>query len=411
MRRVSPPRREVAAQKVAPEQPSLQAAEHRDRATLSFGAVALAGLSLLGAACNQSTQPAVASEVWVEAPAQADVCLAKETTAVRVIVVDDFWNADKHTTHGEIVEAELKRFHQVEGENADVAVERRQVSLWGGEHGIKDGKPGALESYLQEHFAGRMSRDADALQSILEEGGPRGVIHQSQGASQSRAVDALYYRGLRDEAFGRQLQQQLGLEATPLETPEQKRALLQGLVQSADRIYGRDETVREARNRLRGIQDQLAERGYIHVISAGNQGYLSRDMQSLGVTAPADFFTNDFASPHSIIVGAADNGSKDVTGDRYSVASLASPAAGAHISADGVDRPMLVDGNSGHHSGSSYAAPQVSSTIVDLMRVDGEITRDEALAQLQQSATRVPGAESFLGSGVLGQPEMLLCHR
>jgi len=132
-------------------------------------------------------------------------------------------------------------------------------------------------------------------------------------------------------------------------------------------------------------------------------------MQSLGVAVPQDFFTNDLASSHSIIVGAADNDSQEVRGTRYGVAELASPNAGAHLSADAVARPILVDGQQGHHFGSSYAAPQVSSTIVDLIKVDGGITREETLQQLQSSAIAVPGAESFLGAGVLGQPAMLLC--
>jgi Subtilase family len=388
---------------------ALEAGQPIDRFQFSIGAAVLAGVSLLGVACGSRPQPATASETWVEAPPEGEVCLRKDTLPVRVIVVDNFWQADKNTTHGEIVEAELMRNHRAEGEEADVTLERVHVSLWGGDHAIKEGKPGALESYLRDHFAGRMARDAEGLQSIIDSDGPRGVIHQSQGASQSRAVDALYYRALREGDFGEALQTQLGLSATPLDTRQQKKLLMESLVQAADAMHGKDEVVKEAREHLRGIQEQLHQKGFIHVVSAGNQGYLARDMQSLGVSAPAGFFTNDFASPYSIIVAAADNGSKDVHGERYRVANLASPSAGAHIAADGVDRPLLVDGENGHHSGSSYAAPQGSSTIVDLMKANLDITWEETLEQLQKSATPVPGAQNFLGAGVLGQPGMLLC--
>ncbi len=406
----SPPR--LAGSDVAPldtDSQALQASQPSDRFQFSIGTAVFAGLSLLGVACATNPQPAAASEAWVEAPPEADLCLRKDAPVGRVIVVDNFWEADKNTTHGEIVEAELKRHHQTEGKDADVVVERQHVSLWGGEHGIKEGKPGALESYLRDHFAGRMTRDAEGLQRILDGDGPRGVINQSQGASESRAVDALYYKALREEDFGDRLQEQLGLKATPLETQSQKKSLMENLVRAADDMYSQDETVRSARERLRELQDQLDQRGFIHVISAGNQGYLSREMQSLGVAVPQDFFTNDLASSHSIIVGAADNDSQEVRGTRYGVAELASPNAGAHLSADAVARPILVDGQQGHHFGSSYAAPQVSSTIVDLIKVDGGITREETLQQLQSSAIAVPGAESFLGAGVLGQPAMLLC--
>ena len=391
------------------EQPLGEAAAPKESSSIGVGAAVLAGLSLLGVACTVNPGNAAVAEIHVEAPPEGEICLRQDLPTARVIVVDDYWIADEHTTHGEIVEAELSRDFQV-GENVDITLERQVVSLYGGEHGIDEGRPGSLESYLREHFAGRVSRDADAMQRILEGGGPRGVIHQSQGASQSRAVDPIYYRAIRDNDFGIKLQEQLGMEPTNLESRLEKRELLQRLLQRADDIYSQDEAVLQARERLRGLQDRLHEKGFIHVISAGNQGHLYRDMVELGVDIPADFFTNDFASEHSIIVGAADNQSKEVRGERLGVANLANPNAGAHIAADGVDRPLTVDGNFGHHSGSSYAAPQVSNEILDMLRTDTNITRDEVLQQLQRAATPVPGAESFLGAGILAHPDMLLCQ-
>jgi len=386
-----------------------EAAVPNETSSIGLGAAVLSGLSLLGVACTANPGSAAVTEIHVEAPPEGEICLRQDLPTARVIVVDDYWKADEHTTHGEIVEAELSRDFQV-GENADITMERQVVSLYGGEHGIDEGRPGSLESYLREHFAGRMSRDADAMQNILEGGGPRGVIHQSQGASQSRAVDPIYYRALREDAFGVKLQEQLGMEPTNLDSRLEKAELLQRLLQTADHIFSQDEAVLQARQRLRGLQDQLHERGFIHVISAGNQGYLYRDMVELGVEIPTNFFTNDFASEHSIIVGAADNQSKEVRGESLGVANLANPNSGAHIAADGVDRPLTVDGNFGHHSGSSYAAPQVSNEILDMLRMDTDITRDEVLQQLQRAATPVPGAESFLGAGILAHPDMLLCR-
>ncbi|MCA9775581.1 MAG: S8 family serine peptidase [Candidatus Eremiobacteraeota bacterium] len=387
-----------------------EAAAPKESSSIGVGAAVLAGLSLLGVACTANPGQAVVNEIRVEAPPEGEICLKQDLPTARVIVVDDFWKADEHTTHGEIVETELARDFQV-GENADITMERQVVSVWDGEHGIDKGTPGSLESYLRSHFAGRMTRDADAMQRILDGGGPRGVIHQSQGASQSRAIDPIYYRAIRDNDFGIKLQEQLGMDPTNLDSRLEKAELLQRLLQTADSMYSQDEAVLQARQRLRGLQDQLHERGFIHVISAGNQGFLYRDMVELGVDIPSNFFTNDFASEHSIIVGAADNQSKEVRGETFGVANLANPNAGAHIAADGVDRPLTVDGNFGHHSGSSYAAPQVSNEVLDMLRMDPDITRDEVLQQLQQAATPVPGAESFLGAGILAHPGMLLCHQ
>lgn len=396
------------------EQSLGESAAPHESSGIGVGAAVLAGLSLLGAACTANPGQAAVTEIHVEAPPEGEICLRQDLPTARVIVVDDYWKADEHTTHGEIVEAELSRDFQV-GENADITMERQVVSLYGGEHGIEEGRPGALESQLREHFAGRLSRDADAMQRILEGGGPRGVIHQSQGASQSRAVDPLYYGAIRnyenrENTFRPKLMEQLGMEPTNLESRLEKRELLSRLLEMSDRIYNEDEAVLQARQRLRDLQDQLHERGFIHVISAGNQGHLYRDMVELGVDIPSNFFTNDFASEHSIIVGAADNHSQQVRGQNLGVANLANPNAGAHIAADGVDRPLTVDGKFGHHSGSSYAAPQVSNEILDMLRMDTDITRDEVLQQLQRAATPVPGAESFLGAGILAHPDMLLCQ-
>lgn len=71
------------------------------------------------------------------------------------------------------------------------------------------------------------------------------------------------------------------------------------------------------------------------------------------------------------------------------------------LAADGVDRPMFVDGKEGLHTGSSYAAPQVSSAILTMQRSDRDLTRDEALKNLSRMVEPLPGAEDFLGTGYL----------
>ena len=194
----SPPRLPSEASSLPHQEPYLgEAVVPKQSSNLGVGAAVLAGLSLLGVAYTNPGTSAFA-EMRVEAPPEGEICLRQDLPTARVIVVDDYWKAEEHTTHGEIVESELARDFRV-GEGGDITMERQVVSLWGGEHGIDEGRPGSLESYLREHFAGRMSRDADAMQRILEGGGPRGVIHQSQGASQSRAVDPIYYRALRED--------------------------------------------------------------------------------------------------------------------------------------------------------------------------------------------------------------------
>lgn len=403
--KISPPRRSREQSPGPTDQVLADAFERAPQREFPWGALALGSLSLLGVACTSQPAPVAASEHWIEAAPSGEVCLSQENLTPRVIVVDDFSTAATGTTHGEIVEAELVRDLALQG-----PVLRHQVGLYGGDFGLSQGRPGALDDFLRDHFAGRMARDTEALQEILLEGGARAVIHQSQGASQSRVVDELYYRALRDQEFGGHLQNQLGLSSTRLDTVDGKRELLSALVETTDQMYHEDATVAEQRQDLRRVQEQLHEKGHIHVISAGNQGHLYRDMLELGITTPAQFFTNDFAGPHSIIVGAADNRSREAQGAGFGVAAIASPVAGAHLAADGVDRPLSVDGSFGHHTGSSYAAPQVSRTILEMLRVEPGLSRNEILTQLQSAALPVPGAESYLGAGVLDTPAILLCR-
>lgn len=153
---------------------------------------------------------------------------------------------------------------------------------------------------------------------------------------------------------------------------------------------------------MRLLQAEASERGHVHVISAGNQGALAREMEQLGVPAPSGFFRNEMVGPDSIVVGAADDGTRQArSGHPAAVAAIASPNAGALISADAVDRPMLVEGQLQHHTGSSYAAPQVSSLVVDMLRGQPDLTRDELMARLRAQAQPLPGQERYVGAGVV----------
>ena len=321
---------------------------------------------------------------------------------VRVYILDVFAQPGQRPSHGDLVEAELTRRHETEGPNATVNVVHKRVDSWEGFSGIAEGKPGALEARLRNHFKVRLERDADAFAEIVEGGGPRSVIQQSQGASQSRVLESLYNTSKHEPEFRAALQRQLGIEPTEGYGEVEKRQLLQGLVNESDRVHKNDPEVRNAIDELRLIQDEAFEQGHVHVISAGNQGALSREMQDLGVKAPEGFFTNEMAGPHSIVIGATDDGTDQArSSNPHRVADLASPGAGAIVGADGVDRPFSFGDESRKESGSSYAAPQGSSVIVDMLREDMDIPQDAIVRNLRSQASPISGGENFVGSGAL----------
>lgn len=334
------------------------------------------------------------------APSQPADTYRSAQGQVRVVVLDDFTNASRAgvTTHGELVETELLR------NQPGLQVTRGQVALDGDQSAILQGRTGSLDQFFRGQFRTRLDNASDAWAQLLEAPGGRAVIHQSQGASQSRAVEPLWGRAQGDLGFRNQLERQLGLPTSSGQqmTGEERARLLRTLVSRSDSIHRRDPAVRESIEELRLLQSEAAERGHVHVISAGNQGALAREMQQLGVPIPQGFFRNELVSPDSIVVGAADDGTRQARSEQAPrVADIASPNAGAMISADAVDRPMMVEGQLQHHSGSSYAAPQVSSLVIDMLREHPDLTRDEVLGRLRSQATPLQGQERYVGAGVV----------
>ncbi len=318
---------------------------------------------------------------------------------VRVAILDDFTNADRPgvTTHGELVETELLR------NQPGLPVTRQQVALNGRMDAIARGQRGSLDTFFRNQVTERLDNASDGWAQLLESDGPRTVVHQSQGASQSRAVEPLWGRVQNEPAFRRQVERQLGLARSGESLSREERSRLLGaIVSRSDQIHRADPTVRESVEELRLLQEEAADRGHIHVISAGNQGALEREMNDLGVAIPSGFFRNEFVGPESIVVGAADDGTREARSGRSAgVAAIASPNAGAHIAADAVDRPMMVEGQLQHHTGSSYAAPQVSSMVVDMLRAEPDLSRQEILARLRSQAAPLPGQEQYVGAGVV----------
>lgn len=301
-----------------------------------------------------------------------------------LVVFDDFSHADTATTHGELVEKELTGRGSVCQVSPTTA--RQQVSIGQSMERLDQGAPGALDDYVREHFAVRMDNTTRGLQEQTSRGF-RLVINQSQGASESRVVEALWGR-THDQAFRLRLSEQLGLEAGVSD-----HELMKVLLERVASVHAGDPSVAAARQRLEDASARADELGIIRVMSAGNQGQLYRTITGLGLEVSPEFFRNDLATETTVLVGAAD--------DTHGPAALASPMAGAVLAADGVDRPLCVDGHLGHHSGSSYAAPQGARAFDKLLRRDPSLSRDEALTRVLQQTLAQPGAESELGAGIL----------
>ncbi|MCE7872608.1 hypothetical protein DYH09_19805 [bacterium CPR1] len=287
-------------------------------------------------------------------------------------VYDDFVRAEQAgvTTHGELVEGVLVRLGMQPGE-----IGRAQVSLVSGPETLEHG----LDAYIRNRFLTPMKATAEQLQDQSA-----GVVSQSQGASDSRVVDALFGR----HEWRGALEGELGLTAGADEE-----TFLQALADRVSQVRRTDPQIQAARSELLAAGQEASESGVARFVSAGNNGELSRTLERLGVEVDPSFYRNWLADPHTTVVGASEDGGV--------VAPLASPDAGAWLAADGVNVPLVIDGRLEEHSGSSYATPQVAR--VGHQGWLAGVPSTELGERLAESAEPVPGGEPWVGAGILSE--------
>ncbi len=322
--------------------------------------------------------------------ALSSVSQAQTPTYDGVVIFDDFVEADVRSTHGLLVQKEES------GQGPDCEAvptsAQRQVTIDVPFDPIKNQEADGLEQYVRNHFLIRLNNTSEALRAEAARG-VRLVINQSQGASESRVFQVLA-GAARNPEHRPYLASQLGLE----ENPDNKE-LLGALLEEVARVHRHDPAVQAAERELAEASALADEQGIIRIVSAGNHGLLHRHLVRLVLEPDAEFHRNALATESSIIVGAADDkGTPDPSDDEVSY--QASPMAGAHLSADGVQRELCVHGQVGKHDGSSYAAPQVSDRVDEMLLEDPTITRDQVLETLVSEVTPRPGDETYLGAGI-----------
>jgi hypothetical protein len=257
-------------------------------------------------------------------------------------------------------------------------------------HEVEQGQPGALERYVVQRFQVPTEATARALEKLDRPG----VVSQSQGASESRAVQSLWEAAQRPAT---RTFLETELEISPGSSDAE---FLQALVRRVDEIHDGSREIGAARQRLLRAARAAEEAGVIRVLSAGNQGQLDQLFERLGVITSRDFYLSDLADPGAIIVGASDNrGTPDPSDD--GPAALASPDAGAVVGTQGVDVPIRVHGELQLHSGSSYAQPQIASLIAGWKQENPSLSRDEVVQRLLSQVHPIEGAEPQIGAGII----------
>jgi len=308
---------------------------------------------------------------------------------VHCVVLDEF-PAQSDTfgvSHGTLVEWVLEN-------RSPMACERVQVPLGASMQVLDKLEPGGLEKYVVQRFTVPTRATAEVLAQLVHNQGPT-VASQSQGASQSRVLEALWNRAQGSAEFRSYLESELGIAAGSSEQD-----FVQALVHRVDDLHRGHAEIREARSQLRQLGRDAAQHGVVRVLSAGNQGELSRKLDELGVSVPRNFYLSDLDHGSAIVVGASDHHQTPDPSDD-GAARLASPDAGALVGAQGVDVPIVVNGEVKLNSGSSYAQPQVAGLVLGWLHQDPTLTQDTIEQRLLQQARPIPGAEAQIGAGII----------
>lgn len=329
---------------------------------------------------------AAAGMMGVAVAAAAVPCVPAPEPTPYVVVLDEFPQQPDQVSHGTLVETVLIQ-------RSPVAVQRRQVSLGASLEHVQKQEPGALDQYVVQRFETPTRQTAEVLKELP---GPA-VASQSQGASESRVVESLWGAAQSNPGTRAFLARELGIAA---DSPDG--TFLQALVDRVDSLHGSNAEIHAARQQLLQAARVAREHGIIRVLSAGNQGVLDRQLETLGVSISRDFYLSDLADGNAIVVGAADDRGTPALEDD-GAAGIASPNAGAIIAAYGVNVPISVHGTLQYHTGSSYAQPQVAALIAGWKAENPALTAEQAQQKLLDSARPVPGQEAQLGYGIIDQ--------
>jgi subtilisin family serine protease len=308
-----------------------------------------------------------ASHLALEASTISDVIMAQSSTDVEIMVVDSFTvdpSENPTPTHGD----KVSYVASISSNSEDVSVKRVDYNS-----------------------------DLSVLQQIAASEDPPEVVNLSWGKAVS--INFLRdYDSLKEEFIADNDLQQ---GSNPGDWSESQLAGFKLKVETwiDEKLNVRLHT-QEAYQQA--LQD-LVNAGVTVVIAAGNDRMAENILYELGIEPPDGFYEGVWKDvPEGVIVvGATEtNSATDVT-----EASFTSPTPEVDVAADGTDVEVSSGGLLA--GGTSFAAPQVSGLVADMIALDPSLTPAEIERILKQAASNPTGASS-LGEGVVDRDEALL---
>lgn len=254
----------------------------------------------------------------------------------------------------------------------------------------------ALETWVKRDY----DEVSDQLDAFLQDPASKDVkvLNLSIGSSRITLYDTLLKRAQTDPAFKAKL-----LKELPTSAGQNDEELLQNIIYYVDDNLDNNLKIQDSKLRYDRLIARAADQGIHVVAAAGNDQEILQTLRKKGFDLRDDAGFNLLAQHDNITrVGALDDRGtpKNKADDRPAAfSSAASSSFPVTLAANGVD----VHGDP-DKDGTSFAAPQVTAGIQELLIANPNLTIEQQRAILKSSAHNNPKIpDEIEGAGMLNQ--------
>ena len=190
-------------------------------------------------------------------------------------------------------------------------------------------------------------------------------------------------------------------------------AYSQLLAFTRDSLQAEGSAFQESVDNYQSVTERAADEGLTVVVAAGNEHDELVNQADLGVEVEqGDDFNFLGLSDHVVSVAASD----DATGEIAFFSSGGTAADnpfGPTVAINGVDEESVgdeffVEGDSGTDTGTSFAAPQISALIHEMLEQNPDLTYDEIVELLQSGAEDTEFPDAAEGAGIITDPDAII---